>query len=128
MDIQNVLDELNDTVTGASERNLDRLLDRLGLEKQSDAGDAILPALGIFGAGVAVGSVLGVLFAPKRGDELRAEIRDQLEEIRQQSRDEYEDLREKSREALETARRSVEENTEVEPTPDTGGEPTGSQS
>ncbi|MFB6264399.1 MAG: YtxH domain-containing protein [Bradymonadaceae bacterium] len=130
MNVQKFLDELNESVTSSSERSLDRVLDRLGLEKQHGPGDVILPALGIFGAGVAVGSVLGVLFAPKRGDELRAEIRDQLEDIRRQSREEYEDLRAKSREALETAKRSVEKHddeteSDTERTPEASGEAAG---
>lgn len=54
--------------------NLERLLGQLGLEKRRTAGDFLLPALGVFAAGALVGGVLGLLFAPSTGRELRSEI------------------------------------------------------
>lgn len=49
----------------------DDVLASLGLQRKSAASDYVLPALGIFGAGVLVGAGLGLLFAPKPGVELR---------------------------------------------------------
>ncbi len=51
---------------------LDReeMLKRLGLEQRTPAGDAFT-GLGLFAVGVLVGAGLGLMFAPKRGDEMR---------------------------------------------------------
>lgn len=59
-------------------QNLERLLGELGLEKRRSAGDYLLPALGVFAAGAVVGGLLGLLFAPKSGRELRGEIEKKL--------------------------------------------------
>jgi len=54
---------------------LDReaLLKRMGLEERSPAGD-FFTGLGLFAVGVLVGAGLGLMFAPKRGDEMRATL------------------------------------------------------
>ncbi len=51
---------------------LDReaLLKRMGLEERTPAGD-FFTGLGLFAVGVLVGAGLGLMFAPKRGDEMR---------------------------------------------------------
>lgn len=41
-----------------------------------DLTTTVLPALGVFGAGLLVGAGLGLLLAPKSGRELRGEIAD----------------------------------------------------
>jgi YtxH-like protein len=46
----------------------------IGLQPRRTASDYIVPALGVFGLGVLVGAGLGLLFAPKRGAELRGDI------------------------------------------------------
>lgn len=48
----------------------DALLHRLGLEERSPASD-FFSGLGLFAVGVLVGAGLGLLFAPKRGEEMR---------------------------------------------------------
>ena len=107
MDLQDLMDKMNTSVSSSYDRNLENVLDRLGLERSRAAKDVVLPALGIFGAGIAVGATLGLLFAPKRGDELRSDIRHSLEDLRQKSAEEYNELREKSEEALQAARKRV---------------------
>lgn len=49
----------------------DDLLDRMGLERRTPAGD-VMTGLGLFAVGVLVGAGLGLMFAPKRGDEIRS--------------------------------------------------------
>jgi hypothetical protein len=51
---------------------LDRelLLRRVGLEERSPAGD-FFTGLGLFSVGVLVGAGLGLMFAPKRGEDMR---------------------------------------------------------
>ncbi len=62
--------------------NLDKndLLNAIGLETRRTATDYVLPALGVFGAGLLVGAGLGLLFAPKSGKEIRGNLRGRLRE------------------------------------------------
>jgi hypothetical protein len=53
----------------------DRLLRQLGLEERSPGGD-FLTGLGLFSVGVLVGAGLGLLFAPRRGEDMRAMMTD----------------------------------------------------
>ena len=46
----------------------------LGLQPTKTTVDYILPALGVFGAGILVGVGVGMLVAPKPGRQLREEI------------------------------------------------------
>ncbi len=51
----------------------DAILHRMGLEERTPAGD-FFTGLGLFSIGVLVGAGLGLMFAPKRGDEMRAAL------------------------------------------------------
>jgi hypothetical protein len=51
----------------------DELLERIGLERRTPAGD-FFTSLGLFAVGVLVGAGLGLMFAPKRGDEMRSAL------------------------------------------------------
>ncbi len=51
----------------------DALLERMGLEKRSPAAD-FFTGLGLFSVGVLVGAGLGLMFAPKRGEEMRSQL------------------------------------------------------
>ncbi len=53
----------------------DALLRRMGLEQRTPAGD-FFTGLGLFSIGVLVGAGLGLMFAPKRGEEIRAALND----------------------------------------------------
>jgi hypothetical protein len=53
----------------------DNLLRQLGLEQRSPGSD-FLTGLGLFSVGVLVGAGLGLLFAPKRGEDVRAMMSD----------------------------------------------------
>ena len=59
----------------AMRRALDRdeLLDRVGLERRTPAGD-FFTGLGLFSVGVLVGAGLGLMFAPKPGEQFRAAL------------------------------------------------------
>ena len=58
-------------------KNLDResLLRALRLQARRDPIDTLLPALGIFAAGMLLGTGLGLLVAPKPGRTLRRQLR-----------------------------------------------------
>ena len=59
----------------AMQKVLDRdvVLDRLGLERRTPTGD-FFTGLGLFSVGVLVGAGLGLMFAPKRGEEMRSAL------------------------------------------------------
>lgn len=95
MDWKKSMHSLNDTMSNTYENSVNSLLDRMGLEHKRTTMDMMLPALGIFGAGIAVGAALGVLFAPKRGEEIRSDLRDQVGQLRERGYDSYEQLRAK---------------------------------
>lgn len=52
----------------------DDVLGVVGLETRKGMMDYVWPAVGILAAGVVIGAGLGLLFAPKSGRELRADI------------------------------------------------------
>ncbi len=56
----------------------DDLLNLIGLETRRDTTDTLLPALGIFTVGVLLGVGVGLMLAPKPGNELRNDLRDRL--------------------------------------------------
>ncbi len=57
----------------------DDLLHLIGLETRRDTADTLLPVLGAFAAGMLVGAGLGLLLAPKPGNELRGDLRQRLQ-------------------------------------------------
>src|SRR5690554_1049967 len=93
MDWKKSFSGLNDTVSSTYENSVNSLLDRMGLEHKRSTMDMMLPALGIFGAGIALRATLGVLFAPKRGEEIRSDLRSQVGQLRDKGYDSYEQLR-----------------------------------
>lgn len=74
-----IKERITDIGSSLSKENL---LDSLGLQEKRQSTDYILPALGIFGAGLAVGAVLGLLFAPKSGRDLRGDVRSRIQTMR----------------------------------------------
>ncbi|AKQ67396.1 hypothetical protein A176_004308 [Myxococcus hansupus] len=57
----------------------DDLLHLVGLETRRDTVDTLLPVVGAFAAGILVGAGLGLLLAPKTGDQLRDDLRQRLQ-------------------------------------------------
>lgn len=93
MDWRKTLNNVNSSLSNTYDNGLDNVLDRLGYEQKRSNTDVILPALGIFSAGLVVGAALGLLFAPKRGDETRGDLRHRLDDLRQRGTERYDDLR-----------------------------------
>lgn len=93
MDWKKSMNSLNNSMSNTYENSVNSLLDRMGLEHKKSTMDMMLPALGIFGAGIALGATLGVLFAPKRGEEIRSDLRSQVGQLREKGYDSYEQLR-----------------------------------
>lgn len=68
--------------------NFDRddLLGHLGLARKQDTFEKLLPAFALFGAGIAVGVGLGMILAPRSGQELRGELQSQFKRVEQKVR------------------------------------------
>ena len=103
MDVRRILENAQGSVRNTYDHATDSLLDRLGLEQKRSTMEVIMPALAIFGAGLAVGAALGIMFAPKRGDELRTDIRHRIGDIKDRGVQRYEKLRSRGEELLEDA-------------------------
>ncbi|MCR9160017.1 MAG: YtxH domain-containing protein [Nannocystaceae bacterium] len=56
--------------------NTNDILRQFGLETRKTAKDFALPAIGVLGAGAAIGAGLTLLFAPKSGKAIRSDIKD----------------------------------------------------
>ena len=100
MDWKKSFQNFNDSARNTYDSSMNSLLDRMGLEQKRSTMEVILPALGIFGAGMAVGAAMGVLFAPKRGEEIRSDLRSQVGQLRERGYDSYEQLRARGGEAM----------------------------
>lgn len=82
---------------GKNARKLSRydredVLAAIGLEPKRSTMDIVLPAAGIFAAGILAGVGLGMLFAPKPGYELRENLSDQLKGMKQQAKEKSEQV------------------------------------
>lgn len=51
-----------------------RLLEAIGLQQRRSVAAVVLPSIGMFGVGLLAGAGLGLLFAPRKGKELRDEL------------------------------------------------------
>ncbi|GEM_PF-1734048 len=78
-----------------------------------DDGRALSYLIAGFGLGAMVGTVIGLLVAPKAGRELRADLaeygKDYLDKAKDMGRDAYERGRERAREAYEAGRQRATE-------------------
>lgn len=72
MDLTSIFEDLD------ADNMKEGLLQSLGLEVRKGPVDYLLPALGIFGAGLAVGCGLGLLLAPRSGRELRNQLGERI--------------------------------------------------
>ncbi len=66
--------------------NADRILGALGLQRQSSS-DMVAPLLGAFVLGGLIGAGLGLLFAPKAGEELRRDLGQRIDEALESKED-----------------------------------------
>jgi YtxH-like protein len=51
-----------------------RLLRMLGLQARRSVVSTVLPTVGLFGVGLLTGAGLGLLFAPRKGSDMRREL------------------------------------------------------
>ena len=76
--IQEAVKDRFDAVRGLGS---DDILAALGLERRRSALDVLLPAVGVFAAGVVFGTGVALLLAPKAGRELRRDIKGKASEL-----------------------------------------------
>ena len=101
MDIRRVLEGAKGQLGTGYDHATERVLDRLGLEHKRSTMEIVLPAIGIFAAGLTVGALLGVMFAPKRGDEIRSDVRHRLENLKERGVERYDQIRHREGEEAE---------------------------
>lgn len=101
MDVRKILESAQGSVRNTYDSGVEGLLDRLGLEQQRSTMEIVLPSLAIFGAGLAVGAALGIMFAPKRGDELRTDLKHRIGDLKDRGVERYETLVARGEELLE---------------------------
>jgi gas vesicle protein len=83
------------------------------MSEHYDDGRGVAMLIAGFGLGTLVGTIIGMLVAPKAGRELRADIvdysRDTYDKVKDTSRDAYERGRERARTAYEAGREKATE-------------------
>jgi hypothetical protein len=103
--------DLMNRIRAAVAAGTDDLVHSMGLERRRTAGEKIVAAITVFGAGLVVGAGLGLLFAPKSGRELRSDIGTGVGKVG-----------EKARQLGERVRHAVEERVDASSTtPHAGG-------
>lgn len=70
------------SIKDISNLDTDSILGALGLQRAGSA-DWAAPAMGALVVGLAVGGLLGLLFAPKSGNELRKDLRRRADEAKE---------------------------------------------
>lgn len=108
MDLRRLLENAQGSVRDTYDSGVEALLDRLGLEQKRSTMEVVMPALAIFGAGLAVGAALGVMFAPKRGEELRTDIRHRIGDLKDRGVEQVEQMRQRGEELAEQVAASIE--------------------
>lgn len=109
MDLRKFVDTAQRQVSTGYDHGMEAVLDRLGLQQKRDPIDVVLPALGIFAAGITVGAMLGLMFAPKRGEDLRNDIRHKIADAKEKSAEGFEEIQKKSQSLLDSAKAPAEE-------------------
>jgi len=94
-------DTVKHTLEGARGLSRDDILSALGLSRRRSFPEAMLPAAGIFAAGVLVGTGLALLIAPKSGRDLRTQIRGRASELSHRMRRTAEEAARDVRSAME---------------------------
>jgi gas vesicle protein len=71
------------------------ILESIGLQTIPNRAANVVPAVGLFGVGILVGAGLGMLFAPKPGRELRADLARNAEDLKNRLPEQMQNLKNK---------------------------------
>lgn len=95
--IQDTLRDKMDAVRGLGSNEI---LAALGLERRRTALDVLLPAVGVFAAGLVVGGGIALMFAPKSGRETRRQLKGKASELTHRLGESAGELAEEVRDAV----------------------------
>jgi hypothetical protein len=95
--IQDAVKDRLDAVRGLSSEDI---LAALGLQRKRSVLDVILPAAGVFAAGIVVGTGVALLLAPKSGREMRRDIKGKATELTHRIGASAEEMAQEVRQAL----------------------------
>jgi len=95
--IQDTVKDKMDAVRGLGSNDI---LAALGLERRRSALDVLLPAVGLFAAGVIVGGGVALLLAPKSGRETRRQLKGKASELTHRIGESAGELAEEVRDAV----------------------------
>lgn len=88
MNLSNPFHNLSNSFDSDNRRErYDQLIDRVGLQRRGSSNNT-LAAIGLFAMGLGLGATLGMLFAPKKGQEIRHQAKQKLSGVRSASSDE----------------------------------------
>lgn len=74
-------DTVKETMKAVRDVGSDDILAALGLERRRNALDYVLPAVGYFAVGLAVGAGVTLLIAPKSGRQMRRELGEKVRNV-----------------------------------------------
>jgi hypothetical protein len=115
--IQDSVKNRVDTIRGLSSEDI---LSTLGLARKRSGMEMLLPAAGVFFAGVAIGTGVALLLAPKPGRQLRRDIKNKANELTGRMGSTAGEL---ARDVHEALTHKTEETTGASKSPDNGGRP-----
>jgi len=95
--IQDTVKDKMDAMRGLGSNDI---LAALGLERRRSALDVLLPAVGMFAAGVIVGGGVALLLAPKSGRETRRQLKGKASELTHRIGESAGELAEEVRDAV----------------------------
>ena len=76
INVKNIKKTLKFVSAFVNDLSTDDALGYVGLQRRRSAADYVLPAVGLFGVGVAVGVGVGIALAPKAGEQLREDVKE----------------------------------------------------
>ena len=119
--IQDAVKEKLDAMRGLHSEDI---LAALGLQRRQSSLEALLPAVGIFAAGLVVGTGVALMLAPKSGREMRREIKGKASELTHRLGESAEEIAQEVRESIlhkgEEASKALENGTRAERKPADG--------
>jgi hypothetical protein len=87
MDLPKELTEKFSELQNLRRLNRSDVLSALNLQEKGSSTDYVLPAMGIFGVGLAVGAALGIILAPRSGRATRRELGKKVDQVTERAKE-----------------------------------------